>query len=134
MKILLDTHILLWAISNSPLLDAKAREIILNPENEIYYSVISTWEVQLKHIAHPEAMSLDGERFSKYCKQSGFINLPLKETHIFALLKLSRKPEATPHKDPFDRLLICQASEENMLFITHDSLISDYNVPCIIKV
>ena len=134
MKILLDTHILLWAISNSPLLNSKAREIILNPENEIYYSVISTWEVQLKHIAHPEAMSLDGESFSKYCKQSGFIHLPLKEKHIFALPKLSRQPEAAPHKDPFDRILICQASEENMLFVTHDSLIPDYNVPCIIQV
>ena len=134
MKILLDTHILLWAISNSPFLDVKAKEIILNPENEIYYSTISTWEVQLKHIAHPESMTLDGENFSKYCKQSGFINLPLKENHIYALSKLIRKPEAPPHKDPFDRLLICQASEENMLFMTHDALIPDYNVCCIIQV
>lgn len=134
MKILLDTHILLWAISNSPLLDIKAREIILNPENEIYYSIISTWEVQLKHIAHPEAMTLDGESFSKYCNQSGFINLPLKEKHIYSLSTLTRKPEAAPHKDPFDRLLICQAAEENMLFVTHDSLIPDYNVPFIIQV
>ena len=56
MNILLDTHILLWALSNDDRLPGKARELIENTENRIYYSLISLWEVELKHLAHPDAM------------------------------------------------------------------------------
>ena len=95
MKILLDTHILLWVLSNDAKLSEKARKLVENEENEIYYSIVSLWEVELKRLAHPEAM---------------------------------------PHKDPFDRMLICQATTENMLFVTHDSLIPGYCEPCILAV
>ncbi len=57
MKLLLDTHILLWAISNDMRLPEKARKLIEDETNEIYYSVISLWEVEIKHLAYPDAMS-----------------------------------------------------------------------------
>ena len=133
MKILLDTHILLWTITNDFKLSQQARKLIENPANEIYYSIISVWEVQLKHLVHPEAMPVDGAIFANYCKASGFLSLPVREQHIFSLSKLKRDATAPPHKDPFDKLLICQALEENMLFITHDSLLTGYGLPCIIQ-
>lgn len=134
MKILLDTHVLLWTISNSALLSKKARDIIRDPDNDIFYSVVSTFEVQIKHLAHPDAMPINGETFSRYCKLSGFFQLALQEAHIFALGGLRRKEGAPSHKDPFDRLLISQAAQENMLFLTHDSMLSDYEAAFIIRV
>lgn len=61
MKILLDTHILLWAISNDVKLPEKERKLIENDENEIYYSIVSLWEIELKRLAHPDAMPVCAE-------------------------------------------------------------------------
>lgn len=134
MKILLDTHILLWAISNDDRLSEKARKLIENADNEIFYSIISIWEVELKRIAHPDVMPVSAQQVADYCQQSGFQSLMLKEKHIYTLTGLKREETAPPHKDPFDRILICQASTENMMFVTHDSLMLGYNEPCILVV
>ena len=134
MKILLDTHILLWAISNDERLSEKARKLIENVDNEIFYSIISLWEVELKRIAHPDVMPVSAQQVADYCQQSGFQSLMLKEKHIYTLTGLKREETAPPHKDPFDRILICQASTENMMFVTHDSLMLGYNEPCILVV
>ncbi|MBR5509879.1 MAG: type II toxin-antitoxin system VapC family toxin [Lachnospiraceae bacterium] len=134
MNILLDTHILLWTLSNDPRLPEKARKLIEDDRNEIYYSIVSLWEVQIKHLAHPDAMPVSAETLKEYCEQSGFQKILVRDRHIFALADLKRKKDAPPHKDPFDRMLICQASVENMIFITHDSLIPGYDEPCIFGV
>lgn len=134
MKILLDTHILLWAVSNDLKLPEKARKLIENLENEIYYSIVSLWEVELKRLAYPDAMPVSAEELAEYCAQSGYQRILIREKHIYALAELKRNESAPPHKDPFDRMLICQASTENMMFITHDSLIPGYNEPCILAV
>lgn len=132
MRILLDTHILLWALSNDDKLPEKARELILNEENDIYYSVISLWEVEIKHLAHPDMMPVSAKEISGYCEQSGYKQITIKEDHIFTMKELKREKCVPPHKDPFDRMLICQADVEKMVFITHDSLISGYNKSCIL--
>lgn len=134
MKILLDTHILLWAISNDIKLPEKARKLIENEENEIYYSIVSLWEVELKRLAHPTAMPVSAEELTEYCEQSGFQRILIREKHVYALAGLKRDENAPSHKDPFDRMLICQASTENMMLVTHDSLIPGYNEPCILAV
>lgn len=134
MKILLDTHLLLWAISNDIKLPKKARKLIENEENEIYYSIVSLWEVELKRLAHPDAMPVSAKELAEYCNQSGFHRILISERHIYALAGLKRDENAPPHKDPFDRMLICQASAENMMFITHDSRIPEYSEPCILAV
>lgn len=134
MNILLDTHILLWTLSNDPRLPEKARKLIEDDRNEIYYSIVSLWEVQIKHLAHPDAMPVSAETLKEYCEQSGFQQILVRDRHIFALVNLKREKDAPPHKDPFDRMLICQASVENMIFITHDSLIPGYDEPCILGV
>ena len=134
MRLLLDTHILLWALSDDAQLSEKARKLILNEENEVYYSIASIWEIQMKCIAHPDRMDFTAEQVSGYCKESGFFQLPLREEHIFCLKNLKRPDDAPPHKDPFDKIMVCQAMAENMLFVTHDHLIPDYNEPCIYAV
>jgi PIN domain nuclease of toxin-antitoxin system len=134
MKVLLDTHILLWALSNDPKLPPQAREMIENPSNEIFFSLLSLWEVQIKHSLHPEALPLNAQALWEYCQQAGFPCLTLKPAPVFSLENLQRSPEAPPHKDPFDRLLICQAASENIVFLTHDKLLSFYNMPCIFVV
>ena len=90
--------------------------------------------MELKHLAHPEAMPISAKEFTEYCEQSEFHLMPIKKGHIYAMAGLRRKKGAPPHKDPFDRMLICQAAIENMLFVTHDSLISDYDEPFILIV
>ena len=134
MRILLNTHILLWALSGDARLPEKARELIENEENDIYYSIISLWEVEIKHLAHPDIMLVSAEEISGYCEQSGYKQIKIKENHIFTMKKLKREKDRPPHKDPFDRMLICQADVENMIFITHDSLITGYNKSCILSV
>lgn len=110
----------------------KARELIENKENEIYYSVVSLWEVEIKHLAHPDIMPVSAEEISGYCEQSGYKQITIKENHIFTMKGLKREKNTQPHKDPFDRMLICQADVEKMVFITHDSLIPGYNKSCIL--
>lgn len=134
MRLLLDTHILLWALSNDARLPGRARKLLENEENSIYYSIVSIWEVQMKRLAHPDRIDFTGEQVAEYCKSSGFYVVPVREKHIFYLKELRRPFAAPPHKDPFDKIMICQAAVENMLFLTHDHLLPDYNEPCIYAV
>ncbi len=128
MNILLDTHILLWALSGDPLLPQKARELIEDGKNDIFYSVISLWETELKHIAHPENLQVSAKEIEEYCKISGFSLLQLKQNSIYLLSSLNRPETEPPHKDPFDKILICQSLAENMTFLTHDKLLSGYGL------
>ena len=133
-RILLDTHIALWAITDNEKLSDTARDFLLSYDNEIFYSTASVWELTVKHSIHPDHMPFSGYEFSDYCRRAGYSNLPIKDLHVFALDTLSRPEDAPRHKDPFDRLLIAQAKAEGMLFLTHDSLIPLYNEPFIIQV
>ena len=134
MNLLLDTHIAIWALNDDNALSAKARELILDPDNTIYYSTVSVWEVLLKHVTRPENIPFDEADFSEGCKEAGFIPLSLSDKHILAVRTLSRPADSREHNDPFDRLLISQAKVENLSFLTHDALIPDYQEKCIISV
>lgn len=134
MKLLLDTHVLLWFCSGDKRLSQEARDIIADDENEIYYSIISIWEVEIKHKAHPDRISMSGERLLQHCQRLEFIQVPLDIDHILAVKTLTRKPDTPPHRDPFDRLMICQAVVDNMLFITRNERIAEYVSPMIFKI
>lgn len=134
MKLLLDTHILLWALVNDPHLSPKARRLIEDRGNDIYYSIVSPWEVQIKHDLHPAELTVDARTLSGYCKKAGFFQLPVKLEHICALPNLERCDGAASHKDPFDRIMVCQATTENMLFLTHDGRIGEYTDSCVFTV
>ena len=134
MNLLLDTHILIWALTEDERLSEKARQLILDPDNVIYYSAASIWEISIKHAAHPDEIGFSGKELSSYCQEAGFLQLEIRDRHIYALETLVRPKEAPPHKDPFDRILIAQAKAENMSFLTHDALIPGYDEKCVIPV
>ncbi len=134
MNILLDTHILIWALNEDPRLPEKARELILDENNAVYYSSVSIWEISIKHAVHPENVAFTGKELSQYCQEAGFLQVEMRDRHVFALETITRAEGAPPHHDPFDRMLIAQAKAENMSFITHDSLLPYYEEKCIIAV
>lgn len=134
MRVLLDTHIILWALTNDERLSSKAKEIILQKDNEIWYSAASVWEVTMKHMNHPDHMPISGLQLSRYCQKAGYQALPIQDKHAYALEELRRMEGAPVHKDPFDRIMIAQARVESMMFITHDSLLPYYMEDCIISI
>ncbi len=134
MNLLLDTHILIWALIDDPQLPDKAREMIMDPGNVVYYSTVSIWEVSIKHTLHPEDLEFSGKELSGFCLDAGFLPLEIQDRHIFALETIERPENAPKHNDPFDRMLVAQAKAENMSFLTHDSLIPYYDEKCIIPV
>lgn len=131
MKILLDTHIALWAITDNEKLPYNFINIINDSQNEIFYSLVSVWEIAIKHFIKPEIMPITEEQFIENCSKSGFKQLYIKMNHIFNIKYLKRDINTPKHNDPFDRLLISQAKTDNFMFLTHDSLLSYYNESCI---
>ncbi len=134
MKILIDTHIAIWAVLNDLKLPERAKHLILDEENEIFYSTASIWEVTIKHMLHPDKLRLDGSLLEKGCEDNGYIVLPVFNKHAVALETLKRSENAPKHNDPFDRIMIAQAKTEKLMFMTHDSLIPFYEEPFIILV
>ena len=90
MNLLLDTHIAIWALNDDSALSGKARELILDPGNTIYYSTVSVWEVLLKHARRPDSIPFDEADFSEGCKEAGFVPLGLSDKHVLAVRTLSR--------------------------------------------
>ena len=134
MNILIDTHIAIWAIANHPNLSGKARELISDPDNNIYFSSVSVWEVLLKHDSPKNNLTLTPEQFVVYCTKSGFYQLPLSTKHVLAASSLDISKVDKEHRDPFDRLLLSQAKAENYSFLTHDTRIPLYKEKCAIMV
>ena len=135
MNLLLDTHIALWAMGDNSKLSTKARELIIDPDNTVYYSVVSTWEVFMKHDAPNSNLDLTASEFVKYCEESGYYQLNITNKHVLTASQLNTtEAEKHNHKDPFDRLLLSQAKAENYSFITHDSKIEYYGEKCVIIV
>lgn len=122
MKYLLDTHIILWALIDDKNIDKNTKEIILNKDNEIYYSTVSAWEVEIKH-QKDKSFKLTGEQFSFLCDQNFLLNLSINNKHVNYLNEI----ENTINKDPFDRMLLAQAKAENMILITHDKKFKNYD-------
>ena len=134
MKILLDTHIAVWALLDQGDLSHEVKKMILFPANTIFYSPVSSWEVHPKHRRRPENMEMDASDFIDYCQDSGFISLKLDDNHVRTVESLSLADGTPEHKDPFDKLLLAQAKAENIMFLTHDSKMQYYGEPCVICV
>ena len=135
MNYLADTHILIWAITDSPKLSQNAREILLSENNNIYYSFSNVWEIAIKHSLHKSNITFSSQRFEEMCKLAGYSFLETKCNHAFMVETLKHADNAPrEHRDPFDRLLLAQAKAENMFFLTHDELTPFYNESCIVSV
>jgi len=121
MNILLDTHIALWAITDSPRLSERAKKDINHPKNTIWVSVVSLWEIAIKHSLGKGDMPIDAKQALNYFRQSGYQVLSIEAEHALLLAELSNH-----HQDPFDRLLVAQALSEPMRLMTHDANIIKY--------
>lgn len=118
MRVLLDTHILLWTLTDDPRLSSKARKLIENAA-EIYVSAATFWEMAIKVGLGKLRVDLDEVR--GYCLESGFVELPITSEHAIAVKDL--EPH---HKDPFDRLIVAAAISEPMRLMTADPQVSQY--------
>lgn len=134
MKILLDTHIALWAIADTAKISDEVVQMLESQKNEVYYSMVSVWEIAIKHRIKPEQMPMPEEEFVRLCEKTGFVQLPIEAEHIFCLKTLTRPEDAPKHNDPFDRMLLAQAKYEKIDLLTHDSLIPYYDEKCVISV
>ena len=77
MNLLLDTHVLIWALTEDLRLSDMARQLILDPDNTIYYSAASIWEISIKHARHPDSVTFSGRELSDYCREAGFLPLEM---------------------------------------------------------
>lgn len=134
MRILLDSHILLWALTDSDRLPENAKQLIRDKSNDVFYSAVSVWELSVKHDLRPDEIPFSADRLIRLSEDTDFAQLVLKGLHSRALETLNRPADAPKHKDPFDRMLIAQAKSEGMTFMTHDSLLPYYGEPCIMLV
>ena len=125
MRLLLDTHLLLWTIFSSARLPPRARDMLLDPDNSFHVSVASIWEISIKRAlsrAAPDAMPAPADEVAALAERAGFALLPILAKHAAAVENLP----ATDHADPFDRLLVAQALTEPMHLLTHDRALSVY--------
>lgn len=124
MNCLLDTCTFLWIIAGAKELSPTAKELFTNPANDIWLSVVSLWEISVKQALGKLLLPSPMERFLlEQRERHGIAVLPLQER---AVLHLHKLPPL--HRDPFDRMLICQAIEHDCLLLTPDPLITQYPV------
>jgi len=124
MKLLLDTHLLLWAAGEPNRLSAAARKLIAAPANELLFSAASIWEVVIKHGLGRKDFQADPRLLRRGLLDNGYNELPVVSDHVVAIDRLP-----AIHKDPFDRLLVAQATVEGITLLTSDSVLSRYPGP-----
>lgn len=124
MKLLLDTHLLLWAAGEPKRLSKQARTLIENPDNELLFSAASLWEILIKRGLGREDFKVDARLLRRGLLDNGYSELPIVSDHVVATESL---PQI--HKDPFDRILVAQATVEGVTLLTIDSVVSQYPGP-----
>ena len=134
MNILLDTHLAIWAINDDTMLIEKARGILLDANNDFFYSAATVIEIDWKIRSKKNNLDFTVDEFIEKCRKSQFATSPLKGKHIAAANHLIWDGEGPEHKDPFDRMLLAQAMTEGMKFMTHDEKIAMFRQDCVILV
>lgn len=126
MRLLLDTHLLLWAANDSVRLSAKARRLINDPLNDLLFSSASLWEIAIKNSQGKAGFQVDPRLFRRNLLDNGYVDLPITGAHAIAI-------DGLPpiHKDPFDRILVAQAMTEGITLLTVDSLVAKYPGPIV---
>ena len=123
MRLLLDSHVAIWALSRPHRLSPEVVGILEDEQNDIFVSVAGIWEIaikgSLKRVSAPE---IDAERLAELCETAGFGILSITKRHALAVSSLPHI-----HADPFDRLMIAQAKVEPMRLVTHDKTVAAYD-------
>ena len=124
MKLLLDTHLLLWAAQGIEHLPPDAQKLMSEPENELFFSVASLWEIVIKSGLGREDFRVDARVLRRSLLDNGYQELPILSEHAVAIGTLP-----PIHKDPFDRLLVAQAIVEGIILLTADMQVARYPGP-----
>ncbi|MCL2416768.1 MAG: type II toxin-antitoxin system VapC family toxin [Bacteroidales bacterium] len=122
-KLVLDTHVLLWAIGNSDKLPMRIVEHIANKENRVFVSAISLWEIAIKLSIGKLELKFSPEDILAYCQDMDIEFIPLEPLEALEFLKLPTKKE---HKDPFDRMLVYQCIKGNYTLVSRDDKMRFY--------
>ena len=122
MNLLLDTHVALWAIADSPKLPQRARDLIQSSKASVWISAASVWEIAIKHALGRGDMPISGRDAVRYFLDSGYRLLAVEAEHAMAVEDLPPL-----HKDPFDRIIVAQALVEPMRLVTHDPQLAAYS-------
>jgi len=124
MKLLLDTHLLLWVASDSARLSPEARRWIGDPEHELLFGTASLWEVAIKRSLARADFKVDVRILRRGLLDNGYGELPILSDHVVAI-------ESLPpiHNDPFDRVLVAQANLGGITLLTTDSVVAKYPGP-----
>jgi PIN domain nuclease of toxin-antitoxin system len=124
MKLLLDTHLLLWAAGNPSRLSAQARKLICADKNQLYFSTASLWEIVIKSGLGRGDFKVDTRLLRRGLLDNQYSELAIASDHVVAIESLP-----SLHKDPFDRLLIAQVTVEGLVLLTSDPIVSGYPGP-----
>ena len=124
MKLLLDTHLLLWAAGEPDRLSANARTLIDAAENALFFSAASLWEIAIKRGLGRGDFQVDARLLRRGLLDNGYSELPIGSEHAVAVDSLP-----SIHKDPFDRMLVAQAMVEGITLLTTDSFVAQYPGP-----
>jgi len=124
VKFLLDTHLLLWAAGFPDRMSPEARQILEDPDNELFFSAASLWEVAIKTGLGRQDFAVDARVLRRGLLDNGYSELPVASEHAVAI-------DGLPpiHKDPFDRLLIAQSMVEGITLLTSDEVVGQYPGP-----
>ena len=124
MRLLLDTHALLWWLSGDEHLPERARTAISDSANEVYVSAVSAWEIATKvrigKLAGAERLAAD---FGSHLRSQAFVGLPISVEHA---QRAGRLPG--PHRDPFDRMLIAQAHADDLVLVSNEAVFDQYGI------
>lgn len=121
MRLLLDTHLLLWSAAASKRLPDEARALIEDAGNEVYYSAASIWEIAIKSSLRRKDFRVDIEALRAALPRMGLIELPVSAAHAAGVVKLP-----PIHRDPFDRMLVTQSIAEPLTLLTNDAVLARY--------
>ena len=121
MRLLLDTHLLLWAIADSKRLPTEVRALLEDESNEVYYSAASIWEIAIKASLKRKDFRIDLKLSLSTLPEMGGVELPVTAAHAAGVGKLPYI-----HRDPFDRLLIAQSIAEPLILLTNDNILGRY--------
>lgn len=125
MRVLADTHLLLWAAAEPDKLSDRARTVLANPANEVRFSAASIWEVTIKTaLTNRPDFQVNPAQLAAGLRSHGWAELPITSLHA---IQVGLLPEI--HRDPFDRILIAQAHAEHLTLLTHDPIVARYPGP-----
>ncbi len=124
MKLLLDTHLLLWAAGQPERLSARAKKLLSDPDNELLFSAASLWEIAIKNTLGRPDFRVDARVLRRGLLDNGYLELPVTGQHAVGIDSLPPL-----HKDPFDRLLLSQALVEGVTLLTRDDALARYAGP-----